>query len=230
MPKNITQEFSVLNSTLKSTLANELEAIVEAAIFASNEPINDKKLAHLLPEKSDLENILNNLKKHYSIRGINLQKNMFGWFFITSPNVGTIIKDLVVHKKQLTKSGLEILAIIAWHQPITRGEIEAIRGVSLSSSSLDALMEANLVRPLGKRLTANHPLEWGTTALFLQTFGLHSIQDLPGIDELRKSGFMPDITKESNNPILQTTSESTASLFDTMNNKLKDYNFKKQSA
>lgn len=217
------------NSPIGINLFSDLEIIIEAAIFASDEPVSEKKLTQLIPENSDIVKILDNLQQHYSSRGINLQNNIYGWYFITCPQVGALIKDLVVHKKQLTKSGLEILAVIAWHQPITRSEIESIRGVSLSSSSLDTLMQANLVRPLGKRLTTNHPLEWGTTAQFLQTFGLKSIQDLPGIEELRKSGFMPDITSESSNPILQTTSETTASLLDGMKQKLDSHNLKKSN-
>ena len=164
--------------------------VVEAIIFASEKPVSQKFLRSKLPDSCDLDSILIFLKEKYSNSGINLNKIGDTWAFRTSPKVA---KFLVIEKtvnKKLSKAALEILSIIAYHQPITRAEIEDIRGVSVSQGSLETLFEASWVEPRGHKNVPGRPATWRTTKHFLDHFGLETIKDLPGLAELKSSGLL----------------------------------------
>ncbi len=163
--------------------------IIEAALFTAKEPIKPESLHKLLPETADLAELLQELKQIYTNRGIELKQAAKGYFFTTIPDLAPY---LIYHKqetKKLSKAAIETLSIIAYHQPITRAEIEEMRGVSLSRGTLDMLLEIGWIRPLGKRKSPGLPATWGVTDNFLTHFGLNDVGDLPGMEELRASGF-----------------------------------------
>ncbi len=166
--------------------------IIEAALFMAEAPLKSDFLHSLLPGSADLSEILADLEKFYQNRGVQLRQAAHGWFFTTA---GDLSEHLVYHKKQskkLSRAAMETLSIIAYHQPITRSEIEEMRGVSLSRGTLDMLLEIDWIRPLGKRRIAGQPVTWGITDAFLVHFGLNDVRDLPGVDELKASGFVSE--------------------------------------
>jgi len=172
-------------------MINVLHAnIVEAIIFSSDKPISERTLKNKLPSSSDIDEIMKFLKKKYQGSGIILNKIGDSWAFRTSPEVAEylIVKKTV--QKKLSKAALEILSIIAYHQPITRAEIEDMRGVSVSQGSIETLFEANWVEPRGYKNVPGRPATWKTTKHFLDHFGLESIKDLPGLSELKASGLL----------------------------------------
>ncbi|MBF86828.1 MAG: SMC-Scp complex subunit ScpB [Pelagibacterales bacterium] len=164
--------------------------IVEAIIFASDKPVSNRVLASKLPDHCNVSEILQELKSKYTNRGVNLSKVGDSWAFRTAPEVAEyLIVEKTVQKK-LSKAALEILSIIAYHQPITRAEIEDMRGVSVSQGSLEMLFEANWVEPRGYKDVPGRPATWRTSKHFLDHFGLESIKDLPGLSELKASGLL----------------------------------------
>ncbi|MDJ1157135.1 SMC-Scp complex subunit ScpB [Chelatococcus sp. SYSU_G07232] len=164
--------------------------IAEALIFASREPVREEDLAGRLPEGTDLRAVLARLETLYAARGVNLQRVAEGWVFRTAPDLAFVLAREVVEPRKLSRAALETLAIIAYHQPVTRAEIEDIRGVATSRGTLDALMETGWVRLRGRRRTPGRPVTYGTTPSFLSHFGLEAIDDLPGLDELKGAGFL----------------------------------------
>jgi len=164
--------------------------ILEALIFASAEPVPRKVLQDKMPDDVDLDLLLETLRKHYSDRGINLVKRGKGWAFRTDPLIAqSLMVDRTVNRK-LSRAAIETLAICAYHQPVTRAEIEEIRGVSLSKGTMDVLFEAGWIRPRGRRRTPGRPVTWGTTEGFLDQFAMESIDDLPGMEELKAAGLI----------------------------------------
>ena len=164
--------------------------LLEALLFASENPIPEKVIADCLPEGVDIQTLLRKLAAMYKNRGVNLVKAGKNWAFRTAPDIRA---QLVVEKemtRKLSRAAVETLAIVAYHQPITRAEIEEIRGVSVSRGTLDVLLEAAWIRPRGRRRTPGRPVTWGTTESFLDHFGLESLDDLPGLDDLKASGLM----------------------------------------
>lgn len=164
--------------------------LLEALLFASENPIPEKVIADRLPGGVDIQPLLRKLTAMYKNRGVNLVKAGKNWAFRTTPDIGA---QLVVEKemtRKLSRAAVETLAIIAYHQPITRAEIEEIRGVSVSRGTLDVLLEAAWIRPRGRRRTPGRPVTWGTTESFLDHFGLESLDDLPGLEDLKASGLM----------------------------------------
>ena len=164
--------------------------LLEALLFASENPIPEKVIADRLPEGVDIQTLLRKLTAMYKNRGVNLVKAGKNWAFRTAPDVRV---QLVVEKemtRKLSRAAVETLAIVAYHQPITRAEIEEIRGVSVSRGTLDVLLEASWIRPRGRRRTPGRPVTWGTTESFLDHFGLEGLDDLPGLDDLKASGLM----------------------------------------
>lgn len=164
--------------------------LLEALLFASAEGLSERALASRLPEGSDVEALLNALRDHYEGRGVHLIRAGKKWAFRTAPDLAA---RLAAHKqveRKLSRAGIETLAIIAYHQPVTRAEIEEIRGVGLSRGTLDTLLEAGWIRPRGRRRTPGRPTTWGTTDDFLDHFGLESTEDLPGTDELKAAGLL----------------------------------------
>ncbi|MDC0190566.1 SMC-Scp complex subunit ScpB [Rhodospirillales bacterium] len=164
--------------------------LLEALLFASENPIPEKIIADRLPGGVDIQPLLRKLTAMYKNRGVNLVKAGNNWAFRTAPDIRA---QLVVEKemiRKLSRAAVETLAIISYHQPITRAEIEEIRGVSVSRGTLDVLLEAAWIRPRGRRRTPGRPVTWGTTESFLDHFGLESLDDLPGLDDLKASGLM----------------------------------------
>ena len=164
--------------------------LLEALLFASENPIPEKVIADRLPEGVDIQTLLRKLTAMYKNRGVNLVKAGKNWAFRTAPDVRA---QLVVEKemtRKLSRAAVETLAIVAYHQPITRAEIEEIRGVSVSRGTLDVLLEASWIRPRGRRRTPGRPVTWGTTESFLDHFGLEGLDDLPGLDDLKASGLI----------------------------------------
>jgi segregation and condensation protein B len=164
--------------------------IIEALIFASPEPISLNELKKTLDNIDILEEILESLEKKYSSNGFNLYKINNSYAFRTSPEVSEFLNVETVVPRPLSRAASETLAIIAYHQPITRSEIEGIRGVSLSKGTLDALLELNWIKPGQRKSTPGNPLTWRTSDTFLDHFGLKEISDLPGIDDLKNSGLL----------------------------------------
>jgi segregation and condensation protein B len=174
--------------------------LAEALLFAAGEPLSEDALAQRLGEASDIVGLLRELAGHYDGRGVNLVRLADGWAFRTAPDLAPHLRSERPVTRKLSRAAIETLAIIAYHQPVTRAEIEDIRGVALGKGTLDTLMEAGWVRPKGRRMTPGRPLIWVTTKSFLTHFGLAALTDLPGIDELRASGLL-DLTP----PVLSET-------------------------
>jgi len=164
--------------------------LLEALLFASENPIPEKVIADRLPEGVDIQTLLRKLTAMYKNRGVNLVKAGKNWAFRTAPDVrGQLVVEKELTRK-LSRAAVETLAIVAYHQPITRAEIEEIRGVSVSRGTLDVLLEASWIRPRGRRRTPGRPVTWGTTESFLDHFGLEGLDDLPGLDDLKASGLI----------------------------------------
>jgi segregation and condensation protein B len=164
--------------------------LLEALLFAAPTPLSDDDLARRLGESADVAALLGELATLYAERGVNLVRLAGGWTFRTAPDLAASLQSERVVSRKLSRAAVETLAIVAYHQPVTRAEIEAIRGVALARGTLDRLMEAGWVRPRGRRETPGRPLNWTTTPEFLAHFGLDSLTELPGIDELRSAGLL----------------------------------------
>jgi segregation and condensation protein B len=164
--------------------------LLEALLFAAAEPVGEAALALRLGEEADVGGLLRALAEHYAGRGVNLVRAAGGWTFRTAPDLAADLRIEREVARKLSRAAVETLAVIAYHQPVTRAEIEQIRGVAVARGTLDALLEAGWVRPRGRRDSPGRPLNWGTTPAFLAHFGLDSLADLPGIDELRAAGLL----------------------------------------
>ncbi|WP_120496485.1 SMC-Scp complex subunit ScpB [Kiloniella sp. EL199] len=164
--------------------------LLEALLFASTEPLSVEQLSRHFQKDRDLKPLLEELKSYYKNRGVNLIKVEDRWAFRTAPDMAPLLRVEQSQSKQLTRAGVETLAIIAYHQPVTRAEIEEIRGVSLSKGTLDTLLEIGWVKPKGRRRTPGRPVTWATSQAFLDNFALESLDDLPGFDELKVAGLL----------------------------------------
>ncbi|MCP8939351.1 SMC-Scp complex subunit ScpB [Alsobacter sp. SYSU M60028] len=164
--------------------------IGEALLFASSEPLAAEAIASRLPGDVPVLSVLRTLQKEYASRGVNLVELAGKWAFRTADDLGYLLSREAVEPRKLSRAALETLSIIAYHQPVTRAEIEDIRGVSLSRGTLDVLLETGWVRLRGRRRAPGRPVTYGTTEQFLVHFGLSRIDDLPGLDELKGSGFL----------------------------------------
>ncbi len=164
--------------------------LLEAVLFASADPLDAAQLKRHLPEDADLDALLEELASLYANRGVNLVPVGERWAFRTAADLAPLmqIERTAVHR--LSRAAIETLAIVAYHQPVTRGEIEEIRGVALSRGTLDTLLEAGWIRPRGRRRTPGKPVTWGTTEAFLDHFGLAALSDLPGVEELKAAGLL----------------------------------------
>lgn len=163
---------------------------VEALIFSSSKPIKEEEIKKRLELHEDISSMLSSLSDEYSSRGINLRKIGNGWIFVTNENLSEIFHEKREIKKKLSKQAIETLSIIAYHQPITKSEIEGIRGVIIGQGILDQLMELNWIQPGGRKEVPGRPILWNTTDDFLLHFGLGTLDNLPGIEELRSSGIL----------------------------------------
>jgi segregation and condensation protein B len=166
---------------------------VEATLFAAEEPLTPEQVADYVGPDVDVAEALAILTEHYAGRGIELVERGGRWHFQTAPDLAHILRREREEPRKLSRAAVETLAIIAYHEPVSRAEIEAIRGVQISKGTLDVLMEAGWVRPAGRREVPGRPLTYATTATFLQHFGLGSRRDLPGIDDLKAAGLLDPI-------------------------------------
>lgn len=164
--------------------------LLEAIVFASGEPVSERVLANRLPEGSNIGELLEDLRGVYANRGVNLVRVGKSVAFRTAPDLASLMQVERVATRKLSRAGVETLAIVAYHQPITRAEIEEVRGVSLSKGTMDILLEAGWVKPRGRRRVPGRPVTWGTTDGFLDHFGLESLNALPGVDELKAAGLL----------------------------------------
>jgi segregation and condensation protein B len=166
---------------------------VEAVLFASEEPMSIGEIKDHVGEQVDVAGALAELAQHYGGRGIELVERGKAWHFQTAPDLAHFLRRERDESRKLSRAAVETLAIIAYHEPVSRAEIEAIRGVQISKGTLDVLMEAGWVRPAGRREVPGRPLTYATTAPFLQHFGLQSRRDLPGIEDLKAAGLLDPI-------------------------------------
>lgn len=164
--------------------------MVEALLFASSEPLSLEELTLRLPEGSDVLSLLKDLQQTYAPRGVNLVRVAGKWCFRTAEDLAYLMHRNVEEQRKLSRAALETLAIIAYHQPVTRAEIEEIRGVSTSKGTLDVLLETTWIRMRGRRRTPGRPVTYGTTEQFLVHFGLENVKDLPGLEELKGAGLL----------------------------------------
>ena len=164
--------------------------LLEALIFAGTQALDEAALSERLPNDADLPRLLADLAEVYASRGVNLVKVAGGYAFRTAPDLSEKLKIERPVTRKLSRAAIETLAIIAYHQPVTRAEIEQVRGVGLSKGTLDLLFEQNWIKPMGRRRAPGKPVTWGTTDFFLEHFGLAAIEDLPGMEELKAAGLL----------------------------------------
>ena len=177
-------------AALPSADRGESLRIVEALLFAASEPLDEELLGRHLKTGSDVKALLEELKGFYAGRGVNLVRVAGKWAFRTAADLAYLLQRHAVEEKRLSRAALETLAIIAYHQPVTRAEIEEIRGVETSKGTIDILLETGWVRPRARRRAPGKPLTFGTTDKFLDHFGLEGVKDLPGLAELRSAGLL----------------------------------------
>ena len=166
---------------------------VEATLFASDKPLTVGEIRQYVGQEGDVSSALDRLAADYAERGFQLVERGGRWHFQTAPDLAHILRREKEEARKLSRAGMETLAIIAYHEPVSRAEIEAIRGVQVAKGTLDVLMEAGWIRPAGRREVPGRPLIYATTSEFLSHFGLSSRRDLPGIDDLRAAGLLDPI-------------------------------------
>jgi segregation and condensation protein B len=164
--------------------------LIEAILFATAEPLDERTLAERLPDGVDVAELLAELQAQYAPRGVNLVRRDGKWAFRTATDLAGQLVIEQTQTRRLSRAAIEVLAIIAYNQPITRAEIEEVRGVALSKGTLDLLFEAGWIRPKGRRRTPGRPLQWATSDAFLDHFGLESLEDLPNLKELKAAGLL----------------------------------------
>jgi segregation and condensation protein B len=170
---------------------DEAIRLAEALVFASASPVGARALSQLLPENLDADAVLTALRQRYTGRGVELVEAGGGYHFRTAPDLAPMLRKVIEVPRRMPRVAMETLAIIAYHQPVTRPEIEEIRGTSLSQQTLDALLEANLIVPKGRRETPGRPTLWGTTPQFLAQFGLKDLRELPRREDLLLDVLLP---------------------------------------
>lgn len=164
--------------------------MVEALLFAAEEPLDEATLVKRMPDGVDVSALLAAVQKAYETRGVNLVNVGGRWMFKTAEDLSFLMQEERVEEKRLSRAALETLAIIAYHQPVTRAEIEEIRGVSISKGTLDVLLETQWIKMRGRRKSPGRPITYGTSPEFMRHFGLESLGDLPGVDELKAAGLL----------------------------------------
>lgn len=176
-------------------MSDEIERALEAALFAAEEPLSAEALAGHLGGAAvgEVREALASLASHYQPRGVHLVERGGRWHFETAPDLAHILRRERETVRRLSRAATEVLAIVAYHEPVSRAEIEAIRGVQTSGGTLDVLMEAGWVRVAGRREVPGRPVIYATTPEFLDHFGLASRKDLPGIDELKAAGLLDPV-------------------------------------
>lgn len=158
--------------------------VAESAVFAASQPVTPRVLANLLPDNTDIEAVMAALTRLYEERGVNLVMVGGGWQFRTAPDLNSLLKKIIEVPRRLPRVAMETLAIIAYHQPCTRTDVEEIRGASLSQNTLDILLENGLIMPKGRKESPGRPTLWATTPVFLAHFGLNDLKELPKREDL----------------------------------------------
>lgn len=181
---------NVVGFPANATEHSELMRMTEALLFAAAEPLDIDSITKRLPEGADVGAVIEDLQKFYETRGVNLVRVANKWMFRTAENLSFLMEREAVEQRKLSRPAMETLAIIAYHQPVTRAEIEEIRGVSVSKGTLDVLIETGWVRLRGRKRTPGRPVTYGTTEDFLIHFGLEAVGDLPGLDDLKSAGLL----------------------------------------
>lgn len=166
--------------------------IIEAMLFAASEPMAIEAFGEFVPAGVDVLSLLQDLQANYANRGVNVVMVAGKYALRTAPDMGSILRRETIEQKKLSKPALETLAIVAYHQPVTRAEIEDIRGVAISKGTLDILLEIGWIKMRGRRKTPGRPVTYGTTEAFLSHFGLNELMDLPGLHELKAAGLLDD--------------------------------------
>ena len=179
----------VVDNTQEQERADELR-ILEALLFAAEGPLDEKALAARLPAGVDAHALLLQLQKEYEARGVNLVRVAGKWTLRTASDLAWLLTHESVVTRKLSRAAIETLSIVAYHQPVTRAEIEDIRGVTTSKGTLDVLLETGWIRLRGRRKAPGRPVTYGTNEAFLLHFGLEALTDLPGLDELKGSGLI----------------------------------------
>jgi segregation and condensation protein B len=189
MIANVAEMRVISGKRAEETRAEELR-ILEALLFAADEPLDEKALAARLPAGIDVRALLTQLQKEYAPRGVNLIRVGGKWSLRTAGDLAWLLTREMVATKKLSRAAIETLAIVAYHQPVTRAEIEEIRGVTTSKGTLDVLLETGWIRLRGRRKAPGRPVTYGTTEAFMSHFGLDALADLPGVDELKGAGLI----------------------------------------
>jgi segregation and condensation protein B len=209
VPAAVAEEIAEQDADRARRMAEELR-LLEALLFASAEPVSERVIAERLGEGADVPGLLEQLRAVYQGRGVELLQGNGRWSFRTAPD---LVERLALEKlvpRKLSRAAIETLAIVAYHQPVTRAEIEEIRGVVVSTGTVDILLEEGWLKPRGRKQVPGRPVMWGTSNAFLDHFGLESIEDLPGIDELKAAGLL-DSTRGAS----YSTRGAETLLFDT---------------
>jgi segregation and condensation protein B len=209
MPESVAEQVAEQDADRQQRMAEDLR-VLEALLFASAEPVTERAIAERLGEKADVPALLEDLKRYYAGRGVELLQANDRWSFRTAPDVTERLRLEKLVPRKLSRAAIETLAIVAYHQPVTRAEIEEIRGVVVSTGTVDILLEEGWIKPRGRKQVPGRPVMWGTSNAFLDHFGLESIQDLPGIDELRAAGLL-----DSRGGVAYATRGGDTLLFDT---------------
>lgn len=209
MPESVAEQVAEQDADRQQRMAEDLR-VLEALLFASAEPVTEHAISERLGDKADVPALLEDLKRYYAGRGVELLQANGRWSFRTAPDVTERLRLEKLVPRKLSRAAIETLAIVAYHQPVTRAEIEEIRGVVVSTGTVDILLEEGWIKPRGRKQVPGRPVMWGTSNAFLDHFGLESIQDLPGIDELRAAGLL-----DSRGGVAYATRGGETLLFDT---------------
>ncbi len=170
-----------MDPPINPPVPHDVLRLVEAFVFASAQPVTVVALRPLVPEPLDPAMVLDTLQRRCATRGVVLVEAAGGWVFRTAPDLAGALGAVLAPPRRLSRAGLEALAVVALHQPVTRAEIEAVRGAGLAQATMDALLEAGLIQPAGRKEAPGRPTLWVTTPVFLERFGLRSLRDLPGL-------------------------------------------------
>ena len=189
MPESVAEQVAEQDADRRIRMAEDLR-VLEALLFAAPEPVTERAIAERLGEGADVPALIEDLKRMYEGRGVEVLQANGRWSFRTAPDVTDRLRLEKLVPRKLSRAAIETLAIIAYHQPVTRAEIEEIRGVVVSTGTVDILLEEGWIKPRGRKQVPGRPVMWGTSNAFLDHFGLESIQDLPGVDELRAAGLL----------------------------------------
>jgi segregation and condensation protein B len=217
VPESVAEQVAEQDADRARRNAEDLR-LLEALLFASPEPVTERVISERLGEGADTPGLLEQLRLMYQGRGVELLQANGRWSFRTAPDLGERLKLEKLVPRKLSRAAVETLAIVAYHQPVTRAEIEEIRGVVVSTGTVDILLEEGWIKPRGRKQVPGRPVMWGTSNAFLDHFGLESIEDLPGIDELRAAGLLDSSrgvtygTRGAGETLLYDTEESDEAL------------------